>query len=256
MSGIAVPSAAVFNRIIHLTASTNRTLSGERMSTTTFYTMFSDTQFLHIGTFCSVAVQDDISYFQWGTGWNEIEPDMFAYFRDGGDIHFNTSSFEDVAMLVPEAYSAAGSLQDAVTARAIATAAHVGQVDKLGNDYIEHPARVAATFDRFSQSTEHCAAWLHDVLEDTTITAEDLLDAGVQREVLEAVLLLTRRNEVPTDLYYSRIREHPVARAVKLADIADNTAEWRIRQLDPDARVRLAEKYAKALAALELEETK
>jgi (p)ppGpp synthase/HD superfamily hydrolase len=141
-------------------------------------------------------------------------------------------------------------MNDVTRAIAIATEAHSQQVDKLGAPYIGHPERVAANFDPVRESEEACAAWLHDVLEDTPLTAADLADAGFSPEVVEAIVLLTRRPEVPEALYYEKIRENAIARAVKLADIADNTAPWRTAQLEPETRDRLAAKYAKARAAL------
>ena len=221
------------------------------MSTMRLYTRFSDSQFLHIGTYCELTLDGETRYFQWNGHWIDLKPSTFEYYRDNDDTHFAESSIEEIAVLVPEAFIAAGALLDSLTAQSIATAAHAGQVDKLGADYIEHPARVAANFEPVRQSTEHCAAWLHDVIEDTPVTARQLLDAGVPRAVVETVLLLTRNSGVPSEFYYGRIRDHEAARAVKLADIADNTAEWRTSQLDPATRTKLAEKYTKALVALE-----
>ena len=132
-------------------------------------------------------------------------------------------------------------------ARAIASIAHRGQADKLGQPYIEHPRRVA---ERLTDEIEHSAAWLHDVIEDADVTARDQLEAGVLPQIVDVVELLTRRPDVPSDEYYERIRESPHARAVKLADIADNTAPWRVAGLDEATQTRLAEKYRKALQAL------
>ena len=133
-------------------------------------------------------------------------------------------------------------------AEAIASIAHRGQVDKLGQPYIEHPRRVAAAFE--PGTIEHCAAWLHDVIEDTDVTANDLRAAGVTPQIVDVVELLTRRPDVPSELYYERIRLSPSAKAVKLADIADNTAPWRVAGLDVATQERLAEKYRKARTAL------
>ena len=141
-------------------------------------------------------------------------------------------------------------MNDVNRAMAMATEAHSRQVDKLGAPYIGHPERVAANFDPERESAESCVAWLHDVLEDTPVTAADLAEAGFSPEVVEAIVLLTRRPEVPAALYYEKIRENPIARAVKLADIADNTATWRTAQLEPETRDRLAAKYAEARVAL------
>lgn len=72
---------------------------------------------------------------------------------------------------------------------------------------------------------EHCAAWLHDVIEDTDATADDLRSSGVLPAIVEVVELLTRRSHVADNVYYERIRIHPAARAVKLADIDANLHE-------------------------------
>lgn len=138
-------------------------------------------------------------------------------------------------------------LEQVALARRIATEAHAGQVDKLGVDYIEHPRRVAARLDRFE---EQAVAWLHDVLEDTDVTADDLLAAGVDPAVVDAVVLLTRTGSTEPTAYYADIAADPLARAVKLADIADNTDPDRTARLEPRERERLAEKYRRARLAL------
>src|SRR5262245_43558357 len=89
-------------------------------------------------------------------------------------------------------------------ARRIAARAHEGQTDKAGVPYIRHPEAVAAAFDPASHPVEHSAAWLHDVLEDTTLTATDLQDAGVDEEVIRIVVLLTRNPDLSDDDYYRR----------------------------------------------------
>lgn len=136
-------------------------------------------------------------------------------------------------------------------AERIATDAHHGQVDKLGADYIGHPRRVASVFDPAMQAVEYCAAMLHDVVEDSGLTADDLLAAGVAPYVVDVVVLLTRRDDVSDDTYYARIAGSPAACAVKLADIGDNTAPWRVEQLPIELRERLAAKYAHARELLE-----
>lgn len=138
----------------------------------------------------------------------------------------------------------------ALLAEAIAAWAHTGQADKSGVEYIEHPRAVAATFDAVEDSIAHCAAWLHDVLEDTEMSADDLLSAGIPASVIDVVTELTRRPEIPPDAYYATIREDPVALRVKLADIEHNTDPTRIARLEPQDRARLAAKYAHALEQL------
>lgn len=141
------------------------------------------------------------------------------------------------------------SLTPEVTAaKAIAVSAHRGQEDKIGVAYIEHPRRVAA---RLSDPREVAAAWLHDVIEDCEISAQDLLNAGISQDVVDAVVLLTRTEDVSKDEYYKAIRKNPIALAVKLADIADNTDETRTNQLEAAVRERLAKRYREALEVLE-----
>lgn len=134
------------------------------------------------------------------------------------------------------------------TARRLAQHHHDGQVDKAGQPYLGHVLRVA---DRVSHLEPEvvAAALLHDVLEDTAATAAELAAAGIPATVIEAVALLTKTGG-PLDAYYARIREHPVALAVKLADIADNADPDRQAQLAPEVRERLTRKYTKAAAAL------
>jgi len=150
----------------------------------------------------------------------------------------------------PSAPAASAAALQIGLAQGIAFVAHRGQTDQLGAEYIDHPGRVAETFDPISQPVEVAVAWLHDVLEDTDLTAQRLREAGVAPEVIDAVLLLTRTPDVAEAEYYARIRTNAVARSVKLADIADNTAPWRLRKLDHETQARLAEKYGKARAAL------
>lgn len=131
----------------------------------------------------------------------------------------------------------------------IAHAAHAGQVDKAGADYIAHPRRVA---DRVVPSTPEtrAAALLHDVLEDTPVAVEDLLAQGIPVEVVEALKLLDRGRSPSPEAYYTAIRGNAIALAVKLADVADNSDPARLAQLDEQTRQRLQDKYSKALTAL------
>ncbi|MGW4110131.1 HD domain-containing protein [Actinosynnema sp. NPDC004786] len=130
----------------------------------------------------------------------------------------------------------------------IARAAHEGQVDKSGRPYIDHPLRVMA---RVSGEHARMAAVLHDVVEDTDVTAEDLRAAGCPPEVVATVLALSHRDGESQEDYLARVRTDPVAVAVKRADIADNTSPPRLALLDPATRDRLRAKYARALDLLD-----
>jgi (p)ppGpp synthase/HD superfamily hydrolase len=132
---------------------------------------------------------------------------------------------------------------EVAAAKAIATIAHRFQTDKIGVPYIEHPSRVAA---RLNDPKHIAAAWLHDVIEDCGITAKDLAAAGISDEVIDAVVLLTRTDKNQGNGYYEAIRQNPIALAVKLADIEDNTDASRTARLEPEVRQRLAGKYEDA----------
>ena len=157
-------------------------------------------------------------------------------------------------MLRPSRSATPMSATDATTqvalARGIAFVAHRGQHDRSGLPYIDHPGRIAERFDPVTEPVAAAAAWLHDVLEDSDLTAQELFEAGVVPAVIDVVQLLTRTPDVAADEYYARIRRNPVARRVKLADIDDNTARWRLRRLDYDTQLRLVEKYRNARLAL------
>nr|WP_020108660.1 hypothetical protein [Nocardia sp. 348MFTsu5.1] len=94
------------------------------------------------------------------------------------------------------------------------------------------------------------AALLHDVIEDSEFTASDLVDRGIPATVVAAVELLTRHKDVPDTDYYAAIVNDPVALAVKLADLADNTDPARLGLLDEAMQVKLITKYTKAFRAL------
>ena len=130
------------------------------------------------------------------------------------------------------------------TAAEIAIKGHRNQVDKIGMPYILHPMAVASLCDTPEQK---CAALLHDILEDTDATEQDLLDAGIPERVVEIVKLVT--HEKPCEgkdyeAYLAKIKADPDARAVKLADLTHNTDPKRVAQ-DEKAEARKI-KYAKA----------
>ena len=130
------------------------------------------------------------------------------------------------------------------TAAEIAIKKHRNQVDKIGMPYILHPMAVASLLDTPEQK---CAGLLHDILEDTDMTEEDLLEAGIPARVVEIVKLVT--HEKPCEGkdyedYLTKIKADPDARAVKLADLTHNTDPKRAAQ-DAKAEAR-KEKYARA----------
>lgn len=136
------------------------------------------------------------------------------------------------------------------TAMAIAKSAHRGQTDKTGKPYIGHPERVAA---RVSGRDEKTVAWLHDVVEDSDWTLDDLRDYGFSERVIEAVDAISHRPGEPRDDYYQRVKANPLALTVKFADIADNTDPLRmegVRIRNASDWMRLVRKYDHALEVL------
>ena len=95
----------------------------------------------------------------------------------------------------------------------LANEKHADQYDKLGDPYVEHLRRVA---QRLRTDTEKTVAWLHDILEDTDMTADDLAAAGFPDEVVEAVIALTKREGETYEDFIRRAAVHPVADRVKL----------------------------------------
>lgn len=87
-------------------------------------------------------------------------------------------------------------------AHEIAKTAHAGQVDKAGIDYIKHPETVASFVNT---AKEKATDYLHDVLEDTEITANDLLSAGIPHNIVEAVQVLTKEKYTPYFEYLSKV---------------------------------------------------
>ena len=125
--------------------------------------------------------------------------------------------------------------------------AHKDQVDKSGMPYVFHPFHVA---EQMTAEATTIVALLHDVVEDTDYTLEDIAAEGFGKEILEAVALMTHEDDVPYLDYVAKLKENPIARAVKLADLAHNSDLSRIGEIDEETKQRL-EKYKKARAILE-----
>ena len=130
----------------------------------------------------------------------------------------------------------------------IAYQAHQGQLDYNGIPYIFYPIHLAETM----QNEINCTvALLHDTVEDTSITLDELKKEFPQ-EVVEAVALLTHEDDEDYFDYVRRIKDHPVAKCVKLADLAHNSDQSRCigSNLTPEKLAYWRDKYAKAKAIL------
>lgn len=124
----------------------------------------------------------------------------------------------------------------------IATDAHLYQVDKAGVPYIFHPIRVS---NRCSTDDERIVALLHDTIEDTEVTAEYLLMEGFPRNIVDAILSVTRNEDENYEDFIKRSRLNPIGRQVKLHDLEDNMDITRLNELTDKDLYRL-NKYIKA----------
>lgn len=125
--------------------------------------------------------------------------------------------------------------------------AHKNQVDKSGIPYVFHPFHLA---EQMETEETTIVALLHDVVEDTDYTVEDLAKMGFSESVITAISLMTHDDAVEYMDYVLAIKENPIARAVKLADLKHNSDLSRLDCIDEKALAR-KEKYAKAIDLLE-----
>ena len=135
-------------------------------------------------------------------------------------------------------------------AEALARARHSGQVDKAGKDYFEaHIRKVADIAERlYGTGSAVVIALLHDLLEDTPTTSDELR-REFPDEIVDAVIALTRRKGEEYMDYIVRVKRNRLAASVKVCDLIQNMDLSRIPNPDDKDR-RRAEKYAKALVEL------
>lgn len=131
----------------------------------------------------------------------------------------------------------------------IAAQAHEGQFDKGGKAYILHPLRIMMRLNTTDVELQ-CIAVLHDVLEDSPVTEDDLRQAGISERVISALSLLTHLPEHSYQQYVERIATNPDAIRVKLGDLSDNSDLSRLKGVTQKDLDRLA-KYSKAYKFLE-----
>lgn len=114
----------------------------------------------------------------------------------------------------------------------LAVHAHRGSEDPPGEPYIVHPMRVLLAVSQADDAHQNeelrCVAILHDTLEHAGLKSADLKAAGMSRAVIRAVQLLTHRDQDPYDDYIVKLKDDPLARAVKLADLLDNADLRRV----------------------------
>lgn len=129
----------------------------------------------------------------------------------------------------------------------IALQAHKGQVDKAGMPYILHPLRI---MNNVTLLEEKIVAVLHDVVEDSSITFDMLIDKGIDKRLVDSLRLLTHNKDVPYDSYINDIVTNRLATQIKLADLYDNSNLERLNHKTEEDYIRV-EKYKKAIAFLE-----
>ena len=128
----------------------------------------------------------------------------------------------------------------------IAYKAHEGQVDKTGVPYIFHPFHLA---ESMTDENSTIVALLHDVIEDTDWTIDDLEKEGFNEDILTALKLMTHNPAEPYMDYISRLSTCPVARQVKLADLYHNSDQTRVENPD-EKMLKRWEKYDRAIQLL------
>ncbi len=140
-------------------------------------------------------------------------------------------------------------MNDIERALDVAGCQHRGQVDKAGVPYILHVLQVAAALDP-SDPELIIAALLHDVVEDTPMYLT-VLRAQFGNSIADIVDHLTRRRGESYPEFIQRVKKHPKARKIKIADIQSNLRPDRLALLPPEERDRLRDKYVPHLWELQ-----
>jgi (p)ppGpp synthase/HD superfamily hydrolase len=137
------------------------------------------------------------------------------------------------------------TLEDAIV---LATNAHKGQKDRNDEPYVMHPIRVMA---QLWGHDERMVAVLHDIIEDTDVTLDDLRKAGYPDRIVEAVDAISRRKDAGESFsqYIQRVRKNPLATKVKIADLKDNSNLDRLPKVEAFDLKRL-DRYNRALQYL------
>lgn len=112
-----------------------------------------------------------------------------------------------------------------IKAKRIAYKAHKGQTDMSGMPYIEHPLVVSY---RCSSIDSKIVGMLHDVIEDTDISYDDLREEGFPEHIIEAIRCVTKEDGWDEESYFTRIKANPIAREVKINDLTHNLDEYRV----------------------------
>jgi len=124
--------------------------------------------------------------------------------------------------------------------------AHKNQTDKSGLPYVFHPFHVA---EQMTDEKTTIVALLHDVIEDTSYTLQDLRNQGFDEDVLSALELMTHDKNEPYMDYVAKIKGNVIAKTVKLADLSHNSDLTRLDEIN-EAALNRVEKYKTAIKLL------
>ena len=128
--------------------------------------------------------------------------------------------------------------------------AHKNQTDKSGLPYVFHPFHLA---EQMTDEETTIVALLHDVVEDTDYTIDNLREMGFDKKILEAIELMTHNDNTPYMDYVAKIKTNPTAKIVKLADLKHNSDITRLDTITNKDQSRI-DKYLKAIEKLESDE--
>jgi (p)ppGpp synthase/HD superfamily hydrolase len=162
-----------------------------------------------------------------------MNPDDMATCATCGDVVIYCSCIEKIME------EEMGTLERAIE---LAVEHHKGQVDKAGKPYILHPLRLMMSVDN---DDEKIVAVMHDIVEDTDITLDDLKNEGFSEQVISAIECVTKKKGEDYNSFIKRISRNRLATRVKLADLEDNMDLSRLDTVTDKDLERL-EKYIKA----------
>ena len=124
--------------------------------------------------------------------------------------------------------------------------AHKNQQDKSGLPYVFHPFHLA---EQMKDENTTIVALLHDIVEDTPCTIDELRNIGFDNQIIEAISIMTHNESVPYMEYIRQIKPNPIAKAVKLADLKHNSDLTRLDMIT-EKDLKRVEKYQTAISIL------
>lgn len=142
-------------------------------------------------------------------------------------------------------------MQQMAQAVELAREIYEDRTDESGAPHVDHLTRVSGLLREQGAKTETVTvAWLHDLVEDTDLTLDELREMGFSSPVVDAVNLLTRREGQPADDHLTQLRDDEVARAVKHADLTDHLSDEWLSGFAASEREQVRERYRRELDLL------